>query len=155
MENDNLYCYGEKDKTKAKGIRGLLIVIAAWNIVSIVVNAAARGTISQIKLSCILRHDDSIPELFFNIAGVGYFLSLILSIIVVYAFFKKLKIYKYIEIFNLVSKLVFIGLIYYSFGGITEQATQLTDYLPHGAFFSAVSIIYMFTTYRAKNTFVN
>lgn len=155
MGKVNSKYYGMEDKTKIKGFGGLLIVIASWNILSIIINASGRANISQIKLSCLLRNDNSIPESFFSVARTGYVLSLIFSIILIIVFFKKLKIYKYLEIVNFISRIVFLASLYHSFGEINEQSTQLADYVPVSILFSLLTITYMFFAYRAKNTFVN
>ena len=82
-------------------------------------------------------------------------ISLLFSVVMLFAFFKKLKVYKYLEIVNLASKTIFLSILYYTLGDINNVFTELTDLLPISILFSFGTIIYLFNSYRVKNTFVN
>lgn len=148
--------YGEElDKTKAKGIRGLPILIATLKVLSLIINLAGRSNISQIKLSCVLRRDTSISDSFFSVASVGYIIMIILSVALLIVFLRKMKIYKNLEIVNLIANVIFIGALYYTFGRMDSEFIRILDYLPHGIVFSVINIIYLSKSDIAKNTFVN
>ncbi len=155
MDNKEQYIYGLKDRTKLKGINGLLIIIISWNIVSLILNLASYSKASHVKFACITTRDLTLPEAYFDTAKLGYMISLFLTIVMIFAFFKKLKVYKYLEIVNLASKTIFLSILCYILGDIDYVFTELTGLLPLSIGFSLCSIIYLFNSYRVKNTFVN
>lgn len=155
MENKELHGYGLRDRTKLEGIGGWLIIVASWNIVYFMINLSSYSNISQIKLAFILSSNSTIPEAYFDAASLGYMISLLFSIIMLFAFFKKLKAYKYLEIVNLASKTIFLLILCYTLGDINIVFTELTDLLPISILFSFGTIIYLFNSYRVKNTFIN
>lgn len=155
MSKEEYIGYGMKDRKKLKGIKGILIVIASWNITSVLIYLSSFSNISQVKLSCILSNNTSIPDKYFDIASLGYLMAILMSVILVFVFFKKLKIYKYLEIVNLLAKCIFLGVLYYVLGDINPVSTVLTDLLPASIVVSVLIVIYLFTSYRAKNTFIN
>lgn len=155
MENKKVYGYRLRDRTKLEGFGGWLIIIASWNIISIILNLSSYSNISQIKLTLILTGSSAIPDAYFDAASVGYMILLLFSIIILFAFFKKIKAYKYLEIANLASKTIFLSVLCFIQGDINIIFTELADLLSFSILFSIGSIIYLFNSYRVKNTFVN
>ena len=91
MDNKELYGDGLRDRTKLEGIRGWLIIIGSWNVTSFLINLSSYSNISQVKLACILSKNSTIPEAYFDTASLGYMISLLFSIVMLFAFLKKIE----------------------------------------------------------------
>lgn len=155
MDNKELYSYGVKDKTKLKGMEGFLIIIGSLNIMQFIISLASYCKVSQVELACVLSRDLILPELYFEVTRVGYSILTFFSIVMIIAFYKKFKIFKYLEIVNLVVKTAFLVILCFILGGISYMFHELTGLLLTSIVFSFGSIIYLFNSYRVKNTFVN
>lgn len=155
MESRELYSYGSNDRTKLEGIGGWLIILASWNIVSPLIYISSYSNISQMKLALILLGNNSIPDVYFTAANLGYMILLPFSIIMIFAFYKKFKAYIYLEIINMVLKTIFISILCIILGDINIIFTELADVLSLSILISVGSIIYLFNSYRVRNTFIN
>ena len=146
--------YGPHDRKKLKGIRGPLIAIGSWNVTCILIFLAGYTNVSQIKVASVLSRHIKIPEPFFNVASIGYMALLIVSILTVFTFFAKMKIYKYMELFGLACKGAFLYAISRSLEGGDVAVSALSDLVPLSIYVGIVTVLYLFFSYRVKNTFI-
>lgn len=155
MNDDELYVYELGDRKKLKGIGGMLLIIASLNIVYFMINLFSYCNVSQVKLACVLTRDLKLPEEYFNVANLGYSILVFFSMAMIFCFYKKFKIYKYLEIISLLLKICLLVALCYTLGGINYVFHELTGFLPTSISLSFVTIIYLFNSYRVKNTFIN
>ena len=155
MDDKEVYVYGLRDRNKLKGIEGLLIIVASLNVVYFMINLFSYCNVSQVKLACVLTRDLKLSEQYFNVANLGYAILTFFSIGMIVCFYKKFKIYKYLEIISMLLKLCLLATLCYTLGGINYVFHELTGFLPTSIILSVVTIIYLFNSYRVKNTFIN
>jgi len=136
------------------GIGGFLILVAGWNIANIVNIFANLSTISQLKFA-LLNSKLELPEAFYNAASSGYKMLIPVSLIMLYTFFKTKKIYKYLEIANLIIRTAFLGVLIYILEDFNILFTPLANNLFMTICVTLVIIIYLFASKRVKATFLN
>lgn len=155
MDIKELYDYTDQIEPKTKHIGGWLILIASWNI-SVPLNILANiSNNSQMKLAAIQLKSETLPDAFFEISKLGYMMLLPISLIMLYAFFKKMALYKYLEILNLVYRVIFTSIVCYILRDPKVIYKLLADNLLLGVIVSISSLVYLFASKRVKETFVN
>ena len=139
---------------KVAGIRGLLIIIAAWIAMAPLFIAANYSNLSQLKIALVRYRQSPLPDEFIEIGYIGYALLFPLSVIMIIALFKRLKIFLLIEVLNLIARSFFLYSLYKTMNDTAMFSNQLANYLYMSVIVSFCTIVYFLISKRAKVTFV-
>lgn len=143
------------DSIKFKGIGGWMIIFATWTCVAPFLLLSNISLLSQAKLTVATRVHMDLPELYFTVANFGYRALFPFSILLIVALFKKLRIFKYLEILNFILRTALLASFVYILDDLHVVINEFGEILALSVLASLMTIVYFFVSKRAKTTFVN
>lgn len=151
MEN-----YSEKVKInpeEKKGIGVFFVLIASWDILSVLLILSMISRLSQLRVFEVLSRDFTLPDLYFKLAEIGYMVLIPLAITLIYTLFKKKKSYIFLEVLNFLVKFTLLGSLFAIVNDL-GLILQFADVLMISTLVSFVIICYWLLSNRVKETFI-
>ncbi|MCH4889638.1 DUF2569 domain-containing protein [Acidaminobacter sp. JC074] len=144
---------GVEEDLEPVGIGGWLILVAIGHILAPVTSLLNIYNIDDLRISARM-FDIEFPMMYFTVSKFGYICIFILSIILLYLFFQKKKLYVPFAIGEIIFRMVLVVVLMFIGSSVEMMRAQLVMIAIFGLTSGAIWILYYKRSVRVKNTFV-
>jgi len=138
------------DYKRIDGIKGLMIIVAAWVVVSPLFIAANYVNLSQLRVGTVRYTFYALPESFYTVGEIGYMVLFPLSVLMLVAILKRLKVFIYLEMINFLIRAVFLYSLYRTLNDPGMLQNQLAGYLFQSVLASAATLLYFLLSKKPR-----
>jgi len=139
---------------KKQDISGLLIFIACWIFVAPVNILLNYHRLTDIRIDMLRANQTTVPTAFFDIGYLGYMILLPLSLVMIYAIVRQLKIFLTLEVINLTLRSIFLLVYLFIMKDTSILFNILASYLFRSILISLITILYFLKSNQIQSTFV-
>ncbi len=152
---ENKIKMGVEPDLPLEGLGGWLIVAMIGLILAPVQSLVNLSNISELSSQSGMMKEIGLSMSYFTVTRIGYWISLILSLIMLVLFFTKKKLYVYSVYLEIAVKTLFLFTLIIIVSNVPEIKGSIVFMFIWSLIINALRIMYYKQSVRVKNTFVN